>query len=170
MKNIMSSEKAKLQKLKKELKDAFSGYDKGQVKIEDRDGQLIVVMQNKILYTSGKVDINEIGQEAITTMAQVFKNNKGLNILVESHTDDRPISNAKFKDNWDLSVARSVGVVRLLEAQGVNPTRMTAAGRGEFVPVMQITGDEDAARAANRRTEFIISPKLSGIYKMLGEI
>ena len=170
IRNLVAAEQQKIQKMKAELITAFSDYDKNAVKIDERDGRLIVVMQNKILYQSGKVALDASGMEAIQTISQVFKNNKGLNILVESHTDDVPIKTQNYKDNWDLSVARSVAVVRLLEKYGVNPTRITAAGRGEFVPVSQIAPDNSETKAKNRRTEFIITPKIQGLYKLLNEL
>lgn len=169
LKKLLRVEDMKIQKMKKELTSAFSGYDKNAISIDERDGRLIVVMQNKILYRPGKVDLDDKGIEAIQTISQVFKANKGLNILVESHTDDTPINNPKFKDNWDLSVARSVTVVRMLEKYGINPTRMTAAGRGEFVPVSKVMAINSEAKATNRRTEFVISPNMRGLYKLLAE-
>ena len=170
LKKAVEVERQKINKMKAELNAAFSGYDKNSIKIDERDGRLIVVMQNKVLYQSGKVKIDTQGEQAIQAISKVFRNNKGLNILVESHTDDVPISNKLYKDNWDLSVARSVAVVRMLEGNGVNPTRLTAAGRGEFVPVSQIAPDDSKTKSLNRRTEFIISPKMAGLFKLLNEL
>lgn len=170
LKKFLKQEEAKIQKLRTELKAAFSDYDKEAIRIEERDGRLVVIMQNKILYQAGKADVDLGGKEAIEIISQVFKVNKGLNILVESHTDDTPISNSKYKDNWDLSVARSVTVVRMLEKYGVNPTRLTAAGRGEFVPANKIAPINSEASASNRRTEFIITPKIKALYQLLNEL
>lgn len=170
IKTFLKKEEAKIQKMRKELRAAFASYDKNAIRLEDRDGRLVVVMQNKILYQPGRANIDTEGQTAIETISQVFKANKGLNILVESHTDDKQINNAKFKDNWDLSVARSVTVVRLLEKYGVNPTRLTAAGRGEFVPAKRIASISAETDMANRRTEFIITPKTAALYTLLNEL
>lgn len=168
LKNVIDENNQKMNKMKAELKVAFAGFQ--GVKIEEKAGRLIVTMPNKILFQSAKVDLDAKGLEAIQTISKVFKNNQGLNILVEGHTDDIPIKNPRFKDNWDLSVSRAVVVVRLLEKYGVNPTRMTAAGRGEFVPVANVAPLNAETRAQNRRTEFIITPKTQGLYKLLNDL
>ena len=89
-----------------------------------------------------------------------------LNILVEGHTDDVPITNSCIDDNWDLSVKRATAVVRMLQQEYfVAPERLTAAGRSEFVPKELNTTQE--GRSANRRTEIVITPKLDQFFQLL---
>jgi chemotaxis protein MotB len=86
--------------------------------------------------------------------------------MIEGHTDNIPIKTAQFKDNWDLSVGRSTNIVRLLdETYKVDSKRLTAAGRGEYLP--KASNENPEGRAKNRRTEIILTPKLDELYKLI---
>ena len=88
--------------------------------------------------------------------------------MVEGHTDDKPISTNMFEDNWDLSVKRATSVVRILQDEfGVEPARMTAAGRSYYVP--GATNETAEGRAKNRRTRIVVLPKLDQFYGMIEE-
>ena len=92
--------------------------------------------------------------------------NPDIDVLIEGHTDNKPIKTDKFADNWDLSTARASNIVRLLSDENkVNAKRLTAAGRGEYMP--KVSNDTPEGRAKNRRTEIILSPKLDELYKMI---
>jgi len=86
--------------------------------------------------------------------------------MVEGHTDDDPISRTNIEDNWDLSTKRATAVVRILQDEyNVDPKRMTAAGRGEYIPVAN--NDTEAGQAKNRRTRIVILPKLDQFFGMI---
>jgi len=93
----------------------------------------------------------------------------GCNILVEGHTDNVPVSKKlKFmQDNWDLSVMRATSIVKILEKNGVRPSSLTAAGRGEFLPVADNTSAQN--KQLNRRTEIILTPDLTALFEVLGK-
>jgi chemotaxis protein MotB len=92
----------------------------------------------------------------------------GLEILVEGHTDTDPIATECVKDNWELSVRRATNIVRVLQSEhGIAAERMTAAGRGEYIPVA--SNDTREGRAANRRTRIVVLPKLDEFNKMIEE-
>ncbi|WNJ16645.1 OmpA family protein [Pontibacter sp. G13] len=152
--------------LQNAITEAFETYDQSQINVEERDGKLYITMANSILFDSGRDRLKSESKEVISTLAEVFKANQGLNILVEGHTDNDPvvIHKAKYKDNWQLSVARSLNVVRELEKMGVNPARMTASGKGDTQPIA--SNDSDEGKIANRRTEFVVAPKIDGLYRM----
>ena len=162
--------KAKLDKMKAELQSAFpNNLDNENFSIREDNGRLLITIPNNILYKSGNADFDENGLMVIQKLSKVFRANEGLQILVEGHTDDLPLKkNNKYNDNWDLSLARSVNVVRQLETYGVFPSRLTAAGRGYFAPLSRLATDE--ARAQNRRTEIIIRPQIAELLKMIDEI
>ena len=104
--------------------------------------------------------------DAIKVLADVLNKNKDIDILVEGHTDSNPIKTALYSDNWDLSVARAISIVRILtDEYKIGPTRLTASGKGEFSP--RATNSTPEGRASNRRTEIILSPKLDEIMKLL---
>lgn len=93
--------------------------------------------------------------------------NADIFMAIEGHTDSIPIKTNRFKDNWDLSVARATSVVRILTGNGVDATRLTASGRGEFSPKADNSTKE--GRATNRRTELVLSPKLNELMELLGQ-
>ena len=102
----------------------------------------------------------------ISKVASVVKDNQNLEVTVEGHTDNVPISTANFADNWELSTARATAVVKALSTKyGVQPGRLAAAGRGEYMP--KASNDTAEGRAMNRRTEIILTPKLDQFFKLL---
>lgn len=148
------------------LKNALVGFQSDEVSVETRDGKVYLSLSNKLLFKSGSVDIEAKGKDAIKILADVLKQNTDIDVMVEGHTDNVPIKTARFTDNWDLSVARATTIVRLLTMNhNVPPTRLTAAGRGEFMP--RASNDSAEGKALNRRTEIILTPNLEKILKML---
>lgn len=161
---------AKLSKMKKELEASFpNNLNEANFSILEEDGRLVITLPNSILYASGQADFDGKALEIIQKLSFVFTNNKGLQILVEGHTDETPLKKgSQYADNWDLSMARAVKITRQLERYGVHPSRLTAAGRGYFAPKNNI--DSDKARAMNRRTEIIIRPKITELLLLMNEI
>jgi chemotaxis protein MotB len=150
------------------LREALLGFDADELTIQIKDGKVYVSMSDKLMFASGKAEVEDKGKEALVVLARVLKKNPEFQILVEGHTDNVPISTSKYKDNWDLSVARATSMVRLLEKEyKLEPTRLTASGRGEYEP--KASNDSAQGRAKNRRTEIILSPKLDEIMKYLSE-
>ena len=168
--SIYSEYSTKIKKMKAELEAAFpNNLNDANFAIIEEDGRLIVRLPNSILYRSGDADFNNDALLVVQKLSKVFRANQGLNILVEGHTDHLQLRNgSKYEDNWDLSLARAVKIVRQLESYGVHPQRLTAAGRANFAPLDRI--DSDEARAKNRRTEIIIRPKIAEVIKVLSEL
>jgi chemotaxis protein MotB len=90
----------------------------------------------------------------LSQVASVLKNYSSSNILVEGHSDSVPISNGKYESNWELSSARAGAVVRFLVDKGIEPHRLAAIGRADNIPL--VIGDDEAARAANRRVTILV--------------
>lgn len=154
--------------LRKRLEDALLGFKKDGLTVEVINGKVYVSLSNKLLFASGSTQIDKNGQRALADLAGVLKDQTDLTILVEGHTDDVKVTNlGQIKDNWDLSVMRSTEVVRLLVQNGVQAERVIPGGRGEFVP--KATGATPEARATNRRTEIILSPKLDELYELINK-
>ncbi len=148
------------------LRDALLGFQSDELSVEVKNGKVYVSMSDKLLFQSGSASIEEKGKEAIKVLADVLGKNKDIDILIEGHTDTIPIHTAVYKDNWDLSVARSTSIVRILTNEyKIAPTRLTASGKGEFSP--KATNSTPEGRAVNRRTEIILSPKLDEIMQLL---
>lgn len=148
--------------LKRSLKD-FNDQD---VSIEVRQGVVYISLSDNLLFKSGSAVINSKAEAVLSKIASIVNDQKDLDILVEGHTDNVPMSNDCVSDNWDLSTKRATAVVRTLQNKyKVAPERMTAGGRSEFVPKAENTSS--AGRAQNRRTEIIVLPKLDQFFKLL---
>ncbi len=163
----LQAELASKDKAMRELKDrvsaALTGFEGKGLTVEQRNGRIYVSMENKLLFQSGSYAIDAKGRDLIVKLAKAIENEKDLNVLVEGHTDtDKVQPGGTLKDNWDLSVMRATSVVRIMqESSSMDPLRVTAAGRGEFVPV------DPADKAKNRRIEIILSPDLQELYKLV---
>jgi chemotaxis protein MotB len=136
--------------------------DAKQVTIQELEGQLTVSMVEAILFDSGKAVVKKAGAEALKKVAEVLKTTTGQNIIVAGYTDNVPISSklaSVYPSNWELSAARAIAVVKILEADGVDPKLLGAVGYGEYRPVADNSTPE--GRAQNRRMEIILMPKRS---------
>jgi chemotaxis protein MotB len=148
------------------LKNALVGFQSDEISVETRDGKVYLSMSNKLLFKSGSVEVEPKGRDAIQLLAGVLRQNPDIDVVVEGHTDNVPIKTARFADNWDLSAARAITIVRLLTTNyNVSPTKLTAAGRGEFMP--KASNNTPEGRALNRRTEIILTPNIEKILKLI---
>lgn len=122
-------------------------------------GVVYISLNDNMLYKSGSYEISPSAMDILSKIAKIIKDYKDYDVLVEGNTDNVPISRTNIRNNWDLSALRASSVVQVLQNRfGVNPSRLTAAGRGEYNPVAD--NDSDYGRQQNRRTEIIITPQL----------
>lgn len=150
------------------ISDALLGFQDKGLSIDVRNGKVYVSLSNKLLFASGSTKIDANGQSALRELAKALQEQEDISIMVEGHTDDVPVTNlGAIKDNWDLSVMRSTEVVRILVENGLSATRVIPSGRSEYLPKAE--GKSSDARAANRRTEIIISPKLDELFELIGQ-
>jgi chemotaxis protein MotB len=147
------------------LKRSLENINDEDVTVEVKKGVVYVSLSDKMLFKSGSYEINPRADEVLSKIARVVNDHRELDILVEGHTDNVPINTGCMKDNWDLSVMRATAVVRSLQTKyGVQPSRMTAGGRSEYVNKSDNTSAD--GRRINRRTEIIILPKLDQFFKL----
>lgn len=148
------------------LKGAIGNLDDQDIEISVEKGVVYVNISDKLLFNSGSYQVTSRAREVLGKVAKVVNNKPDFEFLVEGHTDDVPIKTSGIKDNWDLSVLRATSVVRILQNEfGVAPARMTAGGRGEYVPVAS-NADSDG-RSKNRRTRIVVLPKIDQFYNMI---
>lgn len=152
--------------LKNSLADALMNYKTDELYLYVKNGNVYVSLEEKLLFKSGSDVVDPKGREALKSLAMVINNTKDINVMVEGHTDNVPIKTKLFHDNWDLSTARATAILRILTKDfSFDPNRITASGKGEFHPIK--TNETEEGRAANRRTEIILSPDLNEIYQLL---
>ena len=148
------------------LKRSLLDINDDDVQIEVRGGLVHVSISDKLLFQSGSAKISSAAHEVLGKIATVLNDHNQLDVIVEGHTDNVPITNSCIADNWDLSVKRATSVVRLLENEYyVAPERLTAAGRSSYVP--KSDNDSPSGRSLNRRTEIVITPKMDQFFKLL---
>jgi len=153
--------------LKKSISKALIGLEGEGLTIEQRNGKVYISLEEDLLFASGKYVVNSGGVAALNRLATALSSQTDLEILVEGHTDDIPLSGKGLvKDNWDLSVMRATNVVKVLtKNQSLNPLQLTAAGRAEFVPIA--SNETKEGRSSNRRIEMILSPNLDDLFDLL---
>jgi chemotaxis protein MotB len=149
------------------LKSAIGNITDGDINVKVDKGVVYVDISDKMLFKSGSYDITERASEVLGKVAKVILNQPDIEFLVEGHTDNKPFNGGGvLVDNWDLSVKRATSVVRVLQNKyNVPPSRMTAAGRGEYMPIA--SNDTKEGNATNRRTRIVILPQLDQFFKLL---
>lgn len=166
MQAVIARQDSVTRRLNEIVRNALLGFNSDELTVEVRNGKVYVSMSNKLLFRSGSANVETKGVEALRVLAEVLDKNPDIDVLVEGHTDNLPIRTAQFRDNWDLSVVRATSIVRILtEDYKISPLRVTASGKGEFMP--RAVNDTPEGRASNRRTEIILSPKLDELMKLL---
>ena len=167
MQNILAQKDAEVKALKEKVSNALKGFEGSGLNVHEKDGKVYVSMDDKLLFASGSWTINEQGLNAIKNLAKVLENETDISVLIEGHTDNVPYrGSGQVKDNWDLSVMRATAVVKaLLENGNIAPTRLSASGRSEYLPLDENNTPE--ARAKNRRTEIILTPNLDQLFQLI---
>jgi chemotaxis protein MotB len=140
-----------------QLAQSLKGQIKaGQVEISELRGKMTVKLKDQILFASGSASLGKDGKVALDAVADAFKDLQGKNVIVAGYTDDVPVGKqSAFKDNWDLSAARSAAVVRYLQGKGLDPKMLGVAGFSQYRPVAP--NDSPANRSLNRRIEIALT-------------
>lgn len=168
LEKILDSQQAIVRDLKNKVSEALFGFENNGLTVTTRDGKVYVSLDEKLLFRTGSWEIDANGRTALKRLVAVLERNPDIQIMIEGHTDNVPYnpSGGQLRDNWDLSVKRATTVVReLTVGTKIDPKRLTASGRSEYLPVdVRNTAD---ARSKNRRTEIILTPDLSELYRIL---
>ena len=167
LEQVLGETQAAINDLKNLVSNALVNYGAQELTVEQRNGRIYVSLSEQLLFKSGSAQVDPKGQQALKQLAEALRSSKDVRILVEGHTDNVPVSRTSqyMKDNWDLSVMRATSIVHILLDNGVNPSQITAAGRGEHDPVA--SNDSSQNRQKNRRTEIILTPDLSALIRAL---
>ena len=165
LERIIAEKDKAVQMLMVSVKEALLGFSGNELSVEIKNGKVYVSLAEQLLFKSGSYKVDPKGERALIQLSEALKTSPDINILIEGHTDNVPISSKTIKDNWDLSVLRATSITRILTRAGVNPGRITAAGRSEYQPVTSnATAD---GKQKNRRTEIILSPDLDELFELL---
>ncbi len=167
MQKILNDKDEEVKSLKEKVSNALKGFEDSGLNVYEKDGKVYVSMEDKLLFASGSWEINAQGINAIKKLAKVLESEKEISVLIEGHTDNKPFNgNGQVKDNWDLSVMRATAVVKALLRNGdIEPVRLSASGRSEYLPIDK--SDTPEGLAKNRRTEIILSPNLDQLFQLI---
>jgi len=170
LERLVLEKEQSLNLLKKTLSDALLNFEGNGLTVEQRNGKVYVSMENKLLFKSGSWTVGGEGEKAINQLSNVLAENPEINVLIEGHTDNVPYTGkGPIKNNWDLSTKRATAIVQLLlNNDQILPQNITAAGRGEFMPIGLNSKEE--GKSANRRIEVILTPQLDAITDLLENI
>ncbi len=167
LETIIAKQDSTVKALRSSVSKALLGFEGQGLTIEIKNGKVYVSMAESLLFATGSTSVDPRGVNALKELAKVLENNPDINVLIEGHTDDVPFRpGSQIKDNWDLSVLRATAIVRIiLQNSSTDPIRLTAAGRGEFMPLDP--GKTAEARRKNRRTEIILTPKIDQLLQII---
>jgi len=158
LRTLLEMKDNKLSAIKNKIKGILVGYSNDEVKVEKRkDGRLYISLSQNLLFAKGSDKLDWLGKAALIKVAEALKSENDIKITVEGHTD----TDGTPDGNWALSTKRALAVVKVLQNSGVMPQKITAAGRGQYVPVA--INDNEVNKAKNRRTEIILEPNISEI-------
>lgn len=156
------------QVLTNKLTRSLSRIEANDVDVQVIKGVVYISLADNMLYKSGSYEIGERAGETLSKIAKIITDYKDYDVLVEGNTDNVPISQKNIRNNWDLSALRASSVVQALQTRyGVDPKRLTAAGRGEYNPVA--SNDSAVGKQRNRRTQIIITPKLDQFMDLIDQ-
>lgn len=142
------------------------GVNDPDIQVNVEKGVVYISIADKLLFKSGSYQVSDRAKEILGKVAAIVKDKSQFECMVEGHTDNVPIKNPVLQDNWDLSVKRATSIVRILQNDfGIEPGRLVAAGRGEYVPLA--SNDTAEGRQTNRRTRILVLPKIDQFYDMI---
>ena len=171
LENMIANKDAAMKKLKETLSKALNAFEGKGLTVEQKNGKVYVSMENKLLFQTGSWAVGTEGRKAVVEVGKVLGQNPDITVLIEGHTDNDKILGTLgggIENNWDLSTKRATAIVNILaENPSLVKKNLTAAGRGEFAPLM--SNDSAEGKAKNRRIEIILTPKLDEISKMLND-
>lgn len=165
LQRLIDQQRSVVENLRNSINNALGQYKAEDLDVFVKNGKVYVSLQEKLLFKSGSAVVGKEGQEALGKIAQVLNSDPKIQIVVEGHTDSIPIRRT-FEDNWALSTARAVSIVRILTKDyQVDPARVVASGHSYFDP--RDSNSTAEGRALNRRTEIILSPNLDELYRLM---
>lgn len=169
LEDVLEREATKAKNLNDKITNALLNFKASDLTVELKNGKVYVSLAEKLLFKSGSTAVDPSGQKALQQLAEAVKTQTDIEIIVEGHTDNVPISGKQkyLTDNWDLSVLRATSIVRILTSAGVSENQIIASGKGEFSPITDNSTTEDKQK--NRRTEIIISPNLDEIFNIISK-
>ena len=159
--NQISVESANFENIRKTIKSEFNNTQNINVIREPRG--ILIRLNDTVLFDKGSDIIKDKALNVLDKIAVVLKDEPN-SIRIEGHTDNLPIKTDKFPSNWELSTARATNIIKyLVEVHKLNPSRISAAGYGEYMPISG--NDTETGRGENRRVDIVVLSSSSKIFE-----
>ena len=167
LEGILSNKDKAVQDLKNSISNALLNFKENDLTVNVKNGKVYVSLAEQLLFGSGSIDVDAKGVTALQQLGKALKDQRDIQIMVEGHTDNVPISKKSpyMQDNWDLRVMRATSITKILTKAGVSANQITASGKGEYYPLAP--NDNSQNKQKNRRTEIIVTPNLDELFKIL---
>lgn len=167
LETVLANKDKAVQDLRNKISNALLNFKENDLTVKVKNGKVYVSLAEQLLFGSGSIEVDAKGVTALQQLAKAIKDQKDIQIMVEGHTDNVPVSKKSqyMQDNWDLSVMRATAITKILTTAGVLPKQITASGKGEYLPLA--ANDSPQNKQKNRRTEIIITPDLDELFKIL---
>jgi len=167
LEQVLANKDKAVQDLKNKISNALLNFKENDLTVKVKNGKVYVSLAEQLLFGSGSIEVDGKGVSALQQLAKAIKDQKDIQITIEGHTDNVPISKKSpyMQDNWDLSVMRATSITKILTNSGVASNQITASGKGEYSPLA--SNDTPQNKQKNRRTEIIITPNLDELFKIL---
>ncbi len=167
LEGVLSNKDKAVQDLKNSISNALLNFKENDLTVNVKNGKVYVSLAEQLLFGSGSIEVDAKGVTALQQLGKALKDQRDIQIMVEGHTDNVPISKKSpyMQDNWDLSVMRATSITKILTKAGVSANQITASGKGEYYPLA--ANDSPQNKQKNRRTEIIVTPNLDELFKIL---
>lgn len=169
LEQVLSDKDKAVSGLKSRISNSLLNFKENDLTVKIKNGKVYVSLSEQLLFSSGSIEVDKKGVTALQQLAKAIKDQRDIQIMVEGHTDNVPISKKTeyLQDNWDLSVLRATSITRILIRSGVPAGQVIPAGKGEFS--FLVSNDSPQNKQKNRRTEIVITPNLDELFKILGK-
>lgn len=147
-------------------KNLTEGIQDKDIEVNVEKTVVFISISDKLLFKSGSYNVTDNAYTVLEKIAKVVNDQPEMDVMIEGHTDATPIKRNLIQDNWDLSALRATSITRILQYKfGVQPQRLIAAGRSQYVPLVPNNSPENKGK--NRRTKIIIMPRLNQFFDLL---
>ncbi|HNX22628.1 MAG TPA: OmpA family protein [Spirochaetota bacterium] len=165
LKKLTNKQKEELSRMESQASDLEKQLDdeikKGDIRLKKFHNRLVINIDDKISFDSGYANLKKEILPSLKKIREILSQYPEYSIVVEGHTDNIPMRSKKFRDNWELSTERALAVLGyLLEDSNLNPVRFSAAGYGEYKPL--VSNETKENRALNRRVDIVVIPTVPG--------
>ncbi len=165
--SVLAEQGTSMEEIRRKASQALQEFKDAGIKVTYKNGLVYISMGDKLMFPTGSAKVNEMGRQALSVVADVLIDNPSMKAIIVGNTDSVKYSNASLRDNnWTLSALRAIAIVKVLrDKYGIDPARLTAAGKGKYDPVADNSTEE--GRAQNRRTDIILNPDLVRIWNLM---